>query len=515
MEDVCPEVSFNSNKCYTSITTLLVEKLRLLSTLNVSGYNITDQGAAMISTILMEIASLKSLDLSNTMLNSVKATAIIGALKNTSSLKVFNISHNDIDNGAADSITAVILNNSSMEIVNLSSNKLSYAAVVKIASTLPEKSNLKAVDISNTFTASDNITELATALSKCTALQELNISYNLLGFTNVVAIAKAFRYHTSLENLNLSGNSISCSSACELIVDVILSVNQKLSNLNVWGRNVRPRYIASSSSENNSMTLTLQALYSLQHASFSSDKQANFIKVVETCPISTGDVISYFVDHYGGEFYSQYHNFALVIPPGAVAKGDCVEIQGAANYFVPYKIPDKFYPISSHFWISANYVFKSQVYLIMNHYAMIRNVKDIDNLHVLHKCAQDFTTMSDDLMMSTISDGVYFDNEIRYCVLSTDHFCSYCQAKDVRHIPEYLTACYCTYDEPSSGSLIAEVCFCPSSTECNKVHIIFYHCIIVIVTSNITKTIISRDHNKEITILPEIVAWLVLMLGLI
>ena len=466
-------MSLNSEKCCTSITTRLVEQLRLLSTLNISGYNITDQGAAMIAAILMETVSLTKLDLSNTMLDSFKATTVISTLKDNSSIKVFNISHNDIDDGATDSITDVILNNSLLEIINLSSNKLSYAAIAKIASTLSEKSNLIAVDISNTFTAPDNTTELAIALSKCTTLQELNISYNSLGFTNVLAMAQASRYHTSLEKLNLSSNNV-LSCACEFIVDVILSVNQKLSHLNVCGRNIRPRYLnnslSTSNSKNNSTIFTLQALMSLQHTSFSSDKQTKFIKVKETCPISTDDIISYYVDHDGGEFYNQYHNYAVVIPPGAVAKGDCVEVQGTANYFGLYKMPDRFYPISSHYWVSANYVFKSPVYLIMNHYAKIRSVEDIDSLHVLHKCIQlDATDRNDDLMMSTISDGVYFDNEIRYCVLATDHFCSYCQAKSVRDIPEYLSACYCSYKESSSGSLIAEVSFCPSSSECRKV----------------------------------------------
>ena len=72
-------------------------------------------------------------------------------------------------------------------------------------------------------------------------------------------------------------------------------------------------------------------------------------------------------------------------------------------------------------------------------------------------------------MMNPISDGVYFDYDIGYCVVATNHFCSYCQAKSVQDIPEYLLACYYTYDEPSSGSFIAEVCFCPSNTDCKKV----------------------------------------------
>ena len=302
-------------------------------------------------------------------------------------------------------------------------------------------------------------------------LQELNVSQNLLRLTEILIITQFFRLHPTLQSLDLSGNAISFSSAAEFIVDVILSVNQSLVNLKVCGRNIRPRYIeyylSAPSTENNSATFTLQNLYSLQHSSF--DVQTSFIKVTEACPIPSEDIISYYVDHLGGVFYNQYHNFAIVIPPGAVSQGDCVEIQGTANYCGPYTIPDGFYPISSYFWLSANYEFKSPIYFIMSHYAKIKSLEDINNLHILQSFACDSNAINKELMMSVISDGVYFDNNIRYSVLVTNHFCSYCQAKGDEIIPEYLLACYCTYDEPSSGSLIAEVCFCPSNSECKKV----------------------------------------------
>ena len=469
MEDICPQVSFKSEMSITSIATVLVEKLRLLTTLNVSGCNITDQGADMIAAVLLEIVSLTKLDLSNTLLNSVKATKIVSALKNILPLKVFNINNNDIDDGAADSITVAISSNSLLEKVNLSHNKLSYTGILNIVKALPE--NIRTVDISNNLITSDNIGDLATALSEWHLLQEFNISQNLLSLTNVLTIARVFRNHPTLETLDMSSNNISFSSACEFIVDVILSVNQTLVNLNVCGRNIRPRfiedYLSPPSSENDSTKFILQSLYSLQHSSLYIN--TNFIKVAEVCPICSDDIMSYYVDHLGGVFCNQCHNFAIVIPPGAVAQGDCVEIQGTANYFGPYVIPDGFYPISSHYWVSANYKFKAPVYFIMNHYAKIRCIDDISNLHVLHKCTHEHHVTNGDILMSMISGGVYFDNEIGYCVLATDHFCTYCEAKTDKLIPEYLTACYCTYDESSSGTHIAEVCFCPSNYNCKKV----------------------------------------------
>ena len=461
-------MSCSSDKCQNHITELIVKQFRLLTTLNVSGCDINDQGASMIAAVLLETVLLKELDLSNTMLDSTNATTINNVLKNSSSLKIFNMKNNNIGDRAANSIKAVICSNPLLEKINLSYNKLSSTGVLDIVNKLSVTKNIKVINFSNNSITSDNITDLASALSKCCTLQELNLSYNLLNLTDVLIIAQCFRHHPTLESLELSGNMISFPSACEFIVDIILSVNLSLINLNVCGRNIRPRYVdeymSPPRSEIESPRFTLHSLYSVKHSTLAThDTQTNFIKVTEACPISSRDVISYYVDHLGGVFYNKYHNFAIVIPPGAVSQGDCVEIQATANYFGPYIIPDGFYPISSCFWVSADYDFKAPVYFIMNHYAKIRSLEDVSNLHVLQTSAHDSN------VMSNISDGVYFDNEIGYCVLATNHFCSYCQAKTDRNIPEYLLACYCAYNESSSGLYIAEVSFCPSNTDCKKV----------------------------------------------
>ena len=385
--------------------------------------------------------------------------------KSVSSIKVFKINNNGIDDGAADIITAAFSNSPLTGSINLSHNKFSYTANV-----ISKFNTIRRVSISNSFIASDILVDLATTLSKCPVLQELNLSQNFLTLADILTIAQEFRNHPTLQALDLSGNNISFSSAAEFIVDVILSVNQPLVNLNVCGKNIRPRCtddFCHPSGDINSIIFPLSNLCSLQLSSV--DIQTKFIKAVEACPICSDDILSYYVDHLGGVFYNKDHNFALVVPPGAVLQGDCVEIQTTANHFGPYVIPDGFYPISSYFWVSANYEFKAAVYLIMSHYAKIRSLEDISNLYVLQASAHDSNTMSESLTMCTISDGAYFDNMTEYCVLATKHFCSYCQAKGVKHIAEYFKVNYCTYDEPSSGSFIAEVCFCPASSECIKV----------------------------------------------
>ena len=479
MEDICPEVSINSKKQKISIALLLIKQLRSLTILRVSGCKITDQGADMIAGVLLQTVSLETLDVSNTTLNVAKAQKINNALKSLTSLKSLKINDNDISDKAAGSIATVILNNPLLEKLNLSHNKLSSAGVLQITNALLVFKNIKMLDISKNSVTSDNIEKLSAALSECPLIQELNLSQNLLMLNGVLKIVQSFRHHHHLQTLDLSNNAISFSSACEFIVDVILSVNQELVYLNVSGRNIRPRfiedYLSPPNSEKNSDRFVLQYLHLLQHASLNAaDIQTKFIKPQPgLCPISEEDVISYYVDHVGGVCYNQYHNFVLVIPPGAVSVGDCIEIQTTASHFGPYKIPYGFYPISSFYWINVNvdYKFAIPVYVIMSHHAKIRNLEDIDHLFVLQTNACDPFTNGKKLPMNVVPKELkfYFDYEIGYCVLATDHFCSFCSAKSDKHIPEYLVAHDYYYDDISDGSYIAEVCFCPSNSECKKV----------------------------------------------
>ena len=123
--------------------------MKLLTTLNLGGCNITDQGAETIATVLLETASLEKLNLSNAMLNTIKVVKINNSLKSISCLKTFNINNNDIDDDATNSIGAVICNNCLMEKLNLSNNKLSYTGALNVVNSLLVTKNIRVLDISN------------------------------------------------------------------------------------------------------------------------------------------------------------------------------------------------------------------------------------------------------------------------------------------------------------------------------------------------------------------------------
>ena len=445
-------------------------------------YGFEDNAGSMTSVAMLNSTVREVWNVSSTNLNPTMAIKILVTLQNINSLKILEINNNFIDDTAVHSIVHIISHNHLLEELDISYNKFTVSGVIRMVQALLKNKYINILDISKSFRDCDSYertNKLAIALMQCPSLQELNVSNNLLTFTSVINIVQALKDHPCFKLFNISDNITSYFLECEFLIDIMLSVNQVVTNVNVCERNIRPRFndacfFFPPNCEESSSRFALQNLYFTQTVVVnkcnqgSSDAHINFIKANEECPISSKGIISYYVDHSGGTFYNQDHNFALVIPPGAILRGDCVEIQATASNFGPYKLPDGYYPISAYFWLSAYYTFAIPVYLIMSHYAKQRNVGDIDNLCVLKACVRDLTVSEGKLVMKEVSNGVHFDYELGYCILTADHFCSFCMAKKIKLIPERFSALLYT-SETDDSQYIAEVCFCPAISACRKV----------------------------------------------
>ena len=354
---------------------------------------------------------------------------------------------------------------------------------------LSQTTSIKSLDISKNLITDDHLEDVVSAVAQCQLLEEFNISHNSLTFTGVIKIAEGLRGHCSIQKLNLNDNLTSFNSEGEFLVDVILSTNQSLVYLNICGRNIRPRFsndhlFPPPNTEVMSTRFPLQNLYLSRFPSFDKftfnstimDIPSNFIEAKEeSCPITDQYIVSYYVDHDGGTFYNQDHDFAIVVPPGAVLQGDCVEIQVTASSFGPYQFPSGCSPVSSFFWASSDYTFKIPVYMILSHYAVINNVNDINNLCVLQACTHNLNiTNEGKLMMAELLNGVYFDCELRYCVLTTQHFCSFsAQERSEGSLSKWFKIFCYEYARPRENGqedYFTEVCFCPHNCDCSKVH---------------------------------------------
>ena len=439
---------------------------------NKSDYNIADEPISSSTTLI------ECLDLSYHKLNTVEAINI--ALLNTISIKCLKMNNNEICDEAAGCLAAIICKNLSLTELNISYNKLTLSGITGIINALSKSNTIEVLDISYNCIAPNNTDDLAVALSACTRLKILNISHNSLTFTCILKIAQKLRDHGNLQTLNISNNIKSFVSEAEVLVDIILSANNSLTHLDISGRNIRPRFAGDYLSpplgcEENSCRFLLHNLYLSEFVSLtdlifentSVVTPPNFIQAIEECPIPNSDIISYYVNHNGGTFYNQDHDFAIVVPPGAVLQSDgTVEIQATASYkyFKQYQFPDGYLPVSSVFWFSADYTFKIPVCLIMSHYASSRS----KNLHFMQACIRDLT-ISDDgkFVMKEVTDGVYIDDKIGYCLFITDHYCSVCLRKNNTKLPGRFSALFYTYVDGDVFN--ADLCFIPSNSDCRRV----------------------------------------------
>jgi len=477
-------MSLASRKQVANISCLLIKQLSLLKALDISDCHATGQGVDLLVNILLQTVSLEVLDISYTKLNTAKFIKISKTLKFISSLRCLKMSNNSVGDDAAGYITAVISSNYLIEELDLSNNQLSSVVITEVVDALSRNNTIKILDISKNCISMNIFEHFLTALVNCLTLQELNVSQNSLMFTGMIQLCKVLKGHPNLSHLNIEKNLNSHFSECEFLVDIILSTNKSLQYLNVCGRNIRPRFVEGHMtppcSHEKCNNFVIQNLYlpdlllssvltSLHNPKEAANTpQGNVIRVTEICPMTGEDISSYYVDHNGGTFYNTAHNFAIIIPPGAVLQGESVEIQATTSRFGPYQLPDGYYPISSFFWVSAHYTFKISLYLILGHHASPRNVNDLHKLCVLEACTQNICATSEGkLSMNKLLDDVFFDYKIRYCTVSTNHFCSYCLGKDDINVPDKFHASYYTYN--FKGVMKAEVCLCHANKECIEV----------------------------------------------
>lgn len=324
----------------------------------------------------------------------------------------------------------------------------------------------------------------------------LDLSENQINLTETIQNVQLLRESTALQKLHICNNTEKFCTEVEFIIDVVLSVNSKLSELVINGIHMRPRFsnyskiISDDSCEN----------FSLQHF-YLADKfplylsdsylfTENFVtcldddkkceEVKEECCFDHAAVFTHYVDHRGGVYYYKDHDVALFIPPGAVLQNDCVEIKVSSSFCGKFQMPQNYTRISSFVWIGAtNYVFKVPVYLIMNHFVDIKSIRNIRTLSAFEACELHSSRNDDGILMMQEVTTSFFDSDLKYCIISTNHFCTYCLGESQRSPTQDCDSCktflatYYSYNDVEFNkriTYIAEICVLYFNINCLKVH---------------------------------------------
>ena len=515
----------NQKGLYNILTPLTAfKRLKFLSLASCHISNYLARG--LLPIVISSNASLNHLDLTDCKLQEAGLMALAKSLQTTHScrLKSLILSSNVISNTAAYEIALVVKKNYFLQKLALSDCNIEETGLEAIAESLCSINNasLKYLDLSyNVITNAAAISSVAnnTKLQhldlkfctwRCTGnalismlkpfdgnnnnLATLDLSHEQMNLNTIIQIAQIMRDSTKLQQLRLCKNlknANTCFAELEFVIDVILSTNSKLSELIINDINLRPRTKSISKIiSKNDECFSLQHLYIANEfplylsnhymfrENFVKCLQADDKKVIqvdEKCPFDHAEIFTHYVDHKGGVYYYKDHDIALFIPPGAILQNHCIEIKVSSSLYASFHIPQDYDRISSYVWVSANYTFKIPVYLIINHFLDIRTVRNIKTLSAFEACR--IKNGGHVIEMHEISTG-YFDNILQYCVISTDHFCTYClvnleKDKSFHIQKKKFAARYYTYKEDEFQdcvSYVAEICCTYLNKNCIKVH---------------------------------------------
>ena len=326
-------------------------------------------------------------------------------------------------------------------------------------------------------------------------LMILDLSEYKMGLLEMIQTAQIVRGNTELQILNICSNTgIKFYPEAEFIIDVILSVNSKLSEVVINGTNIRPRLLSCSRvlTSNDDMNFSLQHLYmadkfplylGLSYAFKDNfvtclSKNKKMVKVEEECPFDHAEIFTHYIDCEGGVYYYKDHDVALFVPPGAILQNDYVEIKVSSSLYGQFHMPQNHNRISSYVWVGASYKFEAPVYLIINHFVDIKSVKNIKALTVFEACKLYGNRNNGGGVVMHEVPTSYFDSDLKYCIIPTDHFCTYClselkkSSNQICESPKLFVASYYSYEEAERGItyIIAEICCSYLNNNCVQVH---------------------------------------------
>ncbi|XP_068699981.1 nucleotide-binding oligomerization domain-containing protein 2-like isoform X2 [Montipora foliosa] len=202
-----------------------------LTTLDLSGSFIGDEGATSLSQTLAVNTSLTTLYLSGSFIGAEGATSLSQALAVNTSLTTLGLAHNSIGDEGATSLSQALAVNTSLTTLYLSLNSIGAEGATSLSQALAVNTSLTTLNLSDNSIGAEGATSLSQALAVNTSLATLYLSDNSIGAEGATSLSQALAVNTSLTTLYLSLNSIGAEGATSL--SQALAVNTSLTTLNL------------------------------------------------------------------------------------------------------------------------------------------------------------------------------------------------------------------------------------------------------------------------------------------
>ena len=187
-----------------------------LTSLDLTGNEIGDDGAAVLGECLQSNTSLKKLSLDYNGIGADGAAALGECLKYNTSLKKLYLNYSRIDDDSAAVLGECLKHNTSLTRFDLNNNEIGGDGAVALGGCLKYNTSLTKLYLHDNNIGDDGAAGLGECLKYNTSLTSLDFSNNGIGNDGAAALGECLKYNTSLTKLDLDDNSIGDDGAAAL-----------------------------------------------------------------------------------------------------------------------------------------------------------------------------------------------------------------------------------------------------------------------------------------------------------
>jgi len=227
------EIDLRNNDIGAEGAKALAKALKInesLTKIDLSDNNIGSEGAKALAKALKINESLTKIDLYSNNIGSEGAKALAEALKVNQSLSTIDLFGNNIGDEGATALAEALNINQSLTILNLRRNNIGSAGAAALAEALKENQSLTTVYLGGNNIGDEGATALAEALKENQSLTAIDLAFNNIGSAGAKALAEALKVNQSLTTINLFGNDI--GDEYQSTINDALHVNQALAIFN-------------------------------------------------------------------------------------------------------------------------------------------------------------------------------------------------------------------------------------------------------------------------------------------
>ncbi|KAF9917864.1 hypothetical protein BX616_011059 [Lobosporangium transversale] len=207
-----PRIGFNDFRVLASA----LKADTAITTLNLRGKSIGDEGALALSEALKTNRTLTTLDLGSNRIRKEGALALSEALKANTTLTTLNMRKNPIGNEGALALSEALKTNTTLTALYLRDNSIGNEGALALSESLKANATLTNLDLYSNSIEKEGALALSEALKTNTSLTGLGLNSNSIGDEGALALSEALKTNTTLTTLDLMGNRIERKGALAL-----------------------------------------------------------------------------------------------------------------------------------------------------------------------------------------------------------------------------------------------------------------------------------------------------------